>query len=261
MMEITHVFRGEEHVPNTPLQVMFARAMGLPEPEAFAHLPVIVGGDGKKLSKRHHPQTRLGLYEERGYLPEALLNYLALLGWNPGTEREVFSLDELIGAFDISRVQRSNAMFDWGKLDWLNGHYIRSLPDDELARRLRPFLPDLPEATIRAAAPALKSRLERLGDAPERLAYLGQAPPEPDLDDAQREMLRASVDRLEGADWTPDAIERALEEVLDAHGWKRGKMFMPIRRAVAGEVSPPLHDTLALLPKHEAVARMRRVLP
>ncbi len=103
LMEISHVFRGEEHVPNTPYQVMFAAALGLPAPVAFAHFPVIVGKDGKKLSKRLHPETRLGLYRERGYLPEALLNYLALLGWNPGTEQEIFSFDELVGAFDIRR--------------------------------------------------------------------------------------------------------------------------------------------------------------
>jgi glutamyl-tRNA synthetase len=239
---------------------MFGRALGLPAPDAYAHFPVIVGKDGRKLSKRLHPETRLQLYQDRGYLPEALLNYLALLGWNPGTEQEVFSLDELVGAFDISRVQRSNAMFDWDKLNWLNGHYIRTLTDEELACRLGPFLPGLPEATVRAAAPALKPRLQVLGDAARLLAYLGEPPPEPELDGAQREMVGAVASRLETADWTPPAIEAALEEVLLRHGWKRAKLFMPVRRAVAGEVSPPLHDTLALLPRPEALARMRRVL-
>jgi len=259
-MEITHVFRGEEHVPNTPLQIMFARALGLPAPDAYAHFPVIVGGDGRKLSKRLHPETRLQLYQDRGYIPEALLNYLALLGWNPGTEQEVFSLDELVEAFDISRVQRSNAMFDWDKLNWLNGHYIRALTDEELSCRLRPFLPGLPEPTVLAAAPALKPRLQVLGDAAGLLAYLSEAPPEPELDDAQRDMVRAAADRLEAADWTPGAVETALEEVLHEHGWKRARMFMAVRLAVAGPVSPPLHDTLALLPRPEALARMRRVL-
>src|SRR6266487_1177783 len=152
LMEITHVMRGDEHVANTPLQVMFAAALGLPRPEAFVHLPMIVGKDGKKLSKRLHPEVRLGLYQEMGYLPEAMVNYLALLGWNPGTEQEIFSLDELVRAFDLSRVQRSNAMFDWDKLNWINGQYIRALSDEDLAERLRPFLPHLAPETVRAAA-------------------------------------------------------------------------------------------------------------
>jgi glutamyl-tRNA synthetase len=259
-MAITHVFRGEEHVSNTPPQLMFLEAMGLPRPEAFAHFPVIVGLDGKKLSKRLHPETRLGLYRELGYLPEALVNYLALLGWNPGTEQEIFSMAELERVFDIGRVQRANAMFDWGKLDWINGQYIRTLSDEELADRLLPFLPDVPEATVRAAAPALKERLPRLDRARELLAYLGEAPPPPVLKDGQREMLEVAVERLAGVEWTPAAIEATLEEVLRERGWGRGKFFSPIREAVAGKVAPPLHDTLALLPRPEALARMRRVL-
>jgi glutamyl/glutaminyl-tRNA synthetase len=243
LMEITHVFRGEEHLPNAPLQLMFADALGLPRPEALVHFPVIVGRDGKKLSKRLHPEVRLDLYREQGYLPEALRNYLALLGWNPGSEKELFTLDELIEAFDIGRVQKANAMFDWDKLDWLNGTYIRSLSDDDLAERLRPFLPDLPLATLRAAAPALKERLQRLDRAPELLGYLMKPPPPPELKNGQREMLEA-----------------ALEDVREANGWSRGRFFTPIREAVAGRVSPPLFDTLALLSKTEALGRMRRVL-
>jgi nondiscriminating glutamyl-tRNA synthetase len=260
LMEITHVFRGEEHVPNTPLQLMFLDALGIARPDAIAHFPVIVGKDGKKLSKRLHPETRLGLYRELGYLPEALVNYLALLGWNPGTERELFSLDELVQAFDITRVQKANAMFDWGKLDWINGQYIRALPDGELAERLRPFVPDLPEGTLLAAAPALKERLPRLDKARELLGYLKEAPPAPELKDGQREMLQAALDRLEDVEWSVPAIEAALEGVREAHGWSRGRFFTPIREAVAGKVAPPLGDTLALLPRTEALSRMRRVL-
>lgn len=260
LMEITHVIRGEEHVPNTPYQLMILDALGYPRPHAYAHLPVIVGKDGKKLSKRLHPETRLGLYKEFGYLPEALLNYLALLGWNPGTDQEIFSFDELVKAFDVGRVQKANAMFDWGKLDWLNGHYIRALTDEELTERLQPFLPDLPLQTIRAAAPALKERLPRLDKARELLAYLRQPPPPPDLKDGQREMLQAALDRFESVEWTPAAIDAALEEVRAAHGWSRGKLYTPIRESVAGRISPPLEHTLALLPKSEALARMSRVL-
>jgi len=262
LMRITHVLRGEEHLPNSPLQLMFLDAMGLPRPEGLAHFPVIVGKDGKKLSKRHHPETRLGLYRELGYLPEALRNYLALLGWNPGTEQEIFSLDELVAAFDIARVQRANAMFDWDKLDWIDGQYIRALSDDQLAERLAPYLPRLPAATVRAAAPALKERLVRLGDAADaqHLGYLAEPPPVPALQDGQREMLEAAVERLEAVEWSKPEIEAALEEVRAAHGWSRGKFLTPIRESVAGRVAPPIGDTLALLPKTEALGRMRRVL-
>jgi glutamyl-tRNA synthetase len=260
LMAITHVFRGEEHLPNSPLQLMFLDAMGMARPEALAHFPVIVGKDGKKLSKRLHPETRLGLYRERGYLPEALRNYLALLGWNPGTEQEIFSLDELVRAFDIARVQRANAMFDWDKLDWINGKYIRELSDAELAERLRPFVPELPEDRLRLVAPALKDRLSRLGEATDMLRYVKEPPPAPELTDAQREMLRAAIEALEDVEWSIPAIEAALDGILTARGWSRGKLFMAIRLAVAGKVTPPIGATLVLLSRAEALCRMRRVL-
>lgn len=260
LMETTHVIRGEEHLPNTPIQLMIMDALQYVRPEAFAHLPVIVGKDGKKLSKRRHPEARLGLYQELGYLPEALLNYLALLGWNPGTTQEIFSFDELVAAFSFERVQHSSAMFDWDKLDWINGQYIRRLSDEELAERLRPFLARLPQATLRQAAPALKERLPRLGKAAELLAYLEAPPPPPVLTDDQREMVSAALSALAETEWKPETVESALEQVRETHGWSRGKFLTPIREAVAGRISPPIHDTLTLLPKEEALRRLSRVL-
>jgi len=261
LMEISHVIRGEEHLSNTPVQLMVLEALGYQRPTAFAHLPVIVGKDRAKLSKRRHPEARLGLYREMGYLPEALLNYLALLGWNPGTEEEIFSLPELVDSFRLERVQRASAMFDWEKLDWVNAHYIRSLSDDDLSQRLLPFLPDLPPATVRAAAPALKERLPRLAQAAELLAFLKEAPTPPDLDPGQRQMLELAGQVLAATSpWTPEAIETALETLREARQWSRGKLFTPIRRAVAGSISPPLHHTLALLDQAEALARMERSL-
>jgi glutamyl-tRNA synthetase len=189
-----------------------------------------------------------------------MVNYLALLGWNPGTEQEVFTLDELVREFDISRVQKSSALFDWDKLDWLNGQHIRALSDEELACRLRPFLPNLPGAIVRAAAPALKERLPRLDKAADLLGYLEEPPSPPELDGQQLEMLRTAAERLADVDWTPAAIEAALEAIRQERGWSRGKLFNPIRAAIAGRDTPPIHDTLALLPKDEALARMRRVL-
>ena len=261
LMGITHVIRGEEHLSNTPIQLMLFDALGFPRPEAFAHLPVIVGQDRAKLSKRKHPEVRLGLYQELGYLPEALVNYLALLGWNPGTEQEMFRLPELVEVFQMERVQNASAMFDWDKLDWLNGQYIRSLTDEELAERLLPFLPELSPATVRAAAPALKERLPRLDKARELLQYLTDRPAPPELDDGQRDMVQAALARLERTEeWTPEAIELALDAVGAERGWSRGKFFTPIRHAVAGRISPPIHSTLALLPREEALARLREAV-
>jgi nondiscriminating glutamyl-tRNA synthetase len=259
MMAISHVIRGEEHLPNTPIQLLLFDALDVPRPQAFAHVPVIVGRDRAKLSKRKHPEARLDLYRDEGYLPEALVNYLALLGWNPGTEQEIFSFDELVREFRLERVQNSPAMYDRAKLDSINGEYIRALSDSELAGRLEPFLPELPPETIRAAAPALKERLPRLDAARELLGYLINPPESPQLDATQREMVQAAAERLAAVDWTPEAIEAALEEVREAHGWGRGKFFTPIRQLVAGRVSPPLHHTLCLLPKEEALARMNGV--
>jgi glutamyl-tRNA synthetase len=259
LMEITHVFRGDEHLSNTPLQLLLMDALGYPRVAAHAHLPVIIGRDNKKLSKRLHPETRLGYFQELGYLPDAMVNYLALLGWNPGSEKEFFTFDELVQAFDISRVQKASAMFDWDKLDWLNGQHIRALSDAELAVRLEPFLPGLPPETVRAAAPALKERLSRLDKAAELLAYLTN-PPHPELTEVEQEMVRAARQRLEQVEWSPAAIEVALEEVRAEHGWSKGRFFGAVRATVAGRVSPPIHHTLALLPRSEALARMSKVL-
>ncbi|HYL07559.1 MAG TPA: glutamate--tRNA ligase, partial [Candidatus Udaeobacter sp.] len=151
VMKISHVIRGEEHLSNTPYQLMLVDALGYDRPVAYAHMPLILAHDGAKLSKRKHPESNLMLFKEQGYLPEAVLNYLALLGWNPGTEREIFSLDELVGAFAFDRVQHSGARFDWEKLDWINGEYIRALSEDELASRLEPLVPQVDHATLRKA--------------------------------------------------------------------------------------------------------------
>ena len=260
-MEITHVIRGEEHLSNTPIQLMLFDAFGHPRPQAFAHVPVIVGSDHKKLSKRRHPELRLFLYREQGYLPQALLNYLVLLGWNPGTEQEIWSFEELTRAFTLERVQSSPAMFDHQRLDWLNAHYIRQLSDEELARQLAEFLPGLSPSTLRAAAPALKERLPRLDAAAALLSYLEQPPEPPELTQPQREMLGQARARLAGVEpWREDLIEAALEEVREQLGASRAKLFTPVRLAVAGRVSPPLHSTLALLPREEALARIDRAL-
>src|ERR1700730_12096183 len=172
IMKITHVIRGEEHLSNTPYQLMIVDALGYERPSAYAHMPLILAKDGTKLSKRKHPEANLVLYREQGYLPEAMINYLALLGWNPGTVQEIFTFDELVRVFSFDRVQHAGARFDWEKLNWTNGEWIRAMDDGELASRLRPFLEQLDEATIARAVPALKTRMVKLADAAPPLEYL-----------------------------------------------------------------------------------------
>src|SRR5213594_2331189 len=220
-MEITHVIRGEEHLSNTPYQLMLVDALGYPRPQAYAHMPLILARDGSKMSKRKHPELNLAIYREQGYLPEALLNYLALLGWNPGTEQEIFSFDELVRAFSFDRVQHGGARFDWEKLNWINGEYIRRLSDDELARRIQPFVSQLDEETSRR--------------------------------------VRAAADALKPVAWEPEPIESALEKAVQESGVSKGKFYNPLRDVLTGKkVALPIHYAFALLPKDKALSRLER---
>jgi glutamyl/glutaminyl-tRNA synthetase len=200
------------------------------------------------------------LYREQGYLPEALINYLALLGWNPGTAQEIFTFDELVRAFSFDRVQHAGARFDWEKLNWINGEYIRRLDDEELARRLQPFLPQLDENVIRRAVPPLKTRMTKLADAAELLEYLWTDPSPPALDPESVESVRTAIVALNDVAWEPEAIHDTLMRVVEKSGAKPNKIFMPIRLAVTGKkISPPIDYTLALLPKNVAMQRLQRV--
>ena len=259
VMGISHVIRGEEHLSNTPYQLMLIDALGYPRPQAYAHMPLILAPDGTKMSKRKHPEMNLALYREQGYLPEALINYLALLGWNPGTSQEIFTFDELVEVFSFDRVQHAGARFDWEKLNWINGEYIRRLDDDELARRLKPFLPKLDEATIRCAAPALKTRMHKLSQAVDYLEYLWTDPSVPALDADTARRVRMAADALRDVAWEPQAIEAALEAAVERSGVGKGKFYNPLRDALTGKkVALPIHYTFALLPKDVALARLER---
>ena len=259
-MAITHVIRGEEHLPNTPYQLLIIDALGYARPEAFAHMPLILAPDGGKLSKRKHPEANLVLYRQQGYVPEAMVNYLALLGWNPGTEQEIFKFDELVQAFSFDRVQHGGARFDRRKLDWIDGEYIRAMSDDDLAARLKPFLAELAEETLRRAVEPLKTRISRLGEARDLLEYLWTEPATPELAAEDAEHLRAAAGALSAVDdWTPHPIEQALMRLVESSGLKRNAVFMPIRLAVTGKkISPPIDHTLALLPREKAMARIER---
>jgi nondiscriminating glutamyl-tRNA synthetase len=270
-MGITHVIRGEDHLSNTPKHIALIRALGYREPR-FGHIPLILNPDRTKMSKRKS-QTAITAYREQGYLPAAMVNFLAFLGWSPGTEEEIFSLDELAERFDIAHVHKAGAVFDADRLDYLNGVYIRALADDELAARLVPFAPaGLPDATLRGAVPLVKERLVRLADARELLAFLVESDDEVAARYAVDELLPKKADAAatgtalsrareaiahvaEPAD--AEMLEAACRQAADAMGWKAGDFFRPIRVAVTGRtVSPPLFGSMALLGREPTLARI-----
>ncbi|HEV2477000.1 MAG TPA: glutamate--tRNA ligase [Candidatus Dormibacteraeota bacterium] len=257
LMKISHVIRGEEHLSNTPYQLMLIDALGYARPEAYAHMPLILAPDGTKLSKRKHPESNLMLFRDLGYLPEALINYLALLGWNPGTEQELFTLDELVQLFSFDRVQHAGARFDWEKLNWINGEYIRKLSVDELTERLKPLVPQVDADTLRKAAPALQTRLHKLAQAIDYLDFLWTNPAPPALDADATGRVKVALDAVRDVTWEPEAIEAALERAVAESGIGKGKFYTPLRDILTGKkVALPIHYCFGLLPKGIALARL-----
>ncbi len=270
-MEITHVIRGEDLLPATPSQVHVFRALGREQPPAFAHLPLLVDASRKKLSKRRH-QVALEDYRAQGFLPEAMVNYLALLGWGYDETTEHFSLADLERLFSIERVSRNPAMFDNQKLEALNGWYIRQLTAEDLADRLRPFLaraglsnasPEL----LTQAAPLISERITRLDQGPDMLEFLLVDEVELDPAEAAKVLTDEACGFLDVVakvlqplePWTAEAIERALRELADERGLKPRKAFQPIRLAITGRlVSPPLFESMELLGRERSLARLQR---
>ena len=282
LMRITHVLRGEDLLPSTPRQIALYGALWrigvATHTPSFGHLPLVRGEGNKKLSKRD-PETNLFNYRDRGFLPEGLLNYLALLGWAIADDRDVFTMAEMIEAFDISRVSANPARFDLKKAESINGDHIRRLSDADFVERVTPYLvsakilPDNPSdtqvATLKSISPLVRERVTVLSDAVEmvRFLFVGEAEfaPEPEaaakaLGEAAAPVLDASIAALEGlAEWTTPAIEEALRVALiDGLGLKPRKAFAPVRVAVTGRtVSPPLYESMELLGRDRALGRLR----
>jgi glutamyl-tRNA synthetase len=257
---ITHVIRGDDHVSNTPKQLRVLAALGA-DPPVYAHVPSVFGEDGRKLSKRHGAVS-VDEFREAGYVPEALRNFLALLGWAPDGETTIMSTSELVERFSLERVGSSPATFDYAKLDWMNGIYLRALPPDEYADRLLAYLRDQgvdwPEERVRAAAPLVQEKIGRLGEFPGFAGFLFQEiEPEPGLLDAR--ILQAAAAALGAAEpWSADAIEVALRRLCDELGETPRTVYLPIRVAVTGSrVSPGLYESLELLGRDESLARLK----
>ena len=260
---ITHVIRGSDHVSNTPKQLRILEALGH-EPPVYAHVPDVLGSDGKKLSKRHGA-TAVDDFRIAGYLPEALMNFIALLGWAPDGETTIMSPDELVERFTLDRVGSSPATFDYEKLDWMNGVHLRALAEEDYAGRLIAYLREQgiewPEERVRAAAPLVQEKIERLGQFPEFAGFLFERPTRIGYDAAELdpEVLAGAADTLaEVEPFTAEAIEAALRALADRLGQKPRQAFQPIRIAVTGsKVSPGLFESIELLGREETLVRIR----
>jgi glutamyl-tRNA synthetase len=252
---------------SAPRNAAVIEALGGAAPR-YAHLPQVLGMDGKPLSKRHG-STSVEAFREQGFLPEALMNYLALLGWSKDESTTFLSREELIAAFDLSRVSSNPAAFDTKKLEWMNNHYIQSLDDDELAARCLPFLVQaglLPDpATLLAAMPIVKTRMKTLTHSAELLRFLFSDDVAPNekaaaiIAKAPDGYLARVADALEAVEpWERDQIMAALDAIGAAEGLDRSKAFAPVRSAVTGSnISPPLPESLALLGREATLARLR----
>jgi glutamyl-tRNA synthetase len=261
--EITHVIRAEDHISNTPKQINVIRAVGAELP-IYAHVPNVNGADGKKLSKRHGA-TGVDEFRKSGYLPDALVNFLALLGWAPDGETTIMSRQELIERFSLERVSSSPAQFDYAKLDWMNGMYIRALPVDEFAQALILWLGeqgyDWDAVLVRKAAPLVQEKLTRLDEFPAYARFLFEdVQPDPAELNGGGDVVAAARDALaELEPFTAESIEATLRAVLERLGLKPRQGFQPIRIAVTGsKISPGLFESIELLGRDETLARLSR---
>jgi len=279
-MSITHVVRGDDHLTNAARQTQIFKALGWETP-IYAHVPLIHGPDGAKLSKRH---GALGVeaYREMGYLPAALRNYLVRLGWSHG-DAEIISTEEMIAWFDLDGIGRSAARFDFAKLENLNGHYLRAMADAEIVDQLKALIPDLPDGgalaarfgddgwrKLERAMPGLKERAKTLIELIDSAGYLFAERPlevddkaEKQLDEAGRETLAALLPELKEVEpWTPEALEACVRGFAEATDRKLGKVAQPLRAALTGRAtSPGIFDVLEVLGREEALGRIADQTP
>ncbi len=278
LMQITHVVRGEEWISSTPKHLLLADWLGFDRP-AYAHMPLLRNVDKSKISKRKNPAARLTWFQEQGYLPEALRNFLGLLGYSLPSQDEVFTFAQMSETFDWSRVNTVGPVFDLDKLGWLNGHYLRELPADGFAAAALPFLQraglvgDPPTAEqavlVDGLVPLVQTRVQVLSELPALVAFLFVAEAEFAVDEAaagkafgagSADVLRAAADALEAVqDWSLEAVQGAVDAaLLEGLGLKRGKAYLPLRAAVCGaSVAPPLPESMVLLGRDRTLARLR----
>jgi glutamyl-tRNA synthetase len=280
LMGVTHVVRGEEWISSTPKHLLLFDWLGWPRPE-FAHMPLLRNVDKSKISKRKNPAARLTWFQEQGYLPEALLNFLGLLGYSmPEADKEIFTFEEMSASFDWKRVNPVGPVFDLDKLGWLNGHYVRELSEADFAGRALPFLqraglvadPATEEqlAMLADVVPLVQTRVAVLSELPDLVRFLFLAEDDFAIEPAaaakglspgQVPVLTAAADALEGVqEWTPEAVQAAVDAVLleGGLGLSRKKAYLPLRVALSGRlIAPPLDAAIALLGRDRALRRLR----
>jgi len=270
-MKITHTIRGEDYLNFVPRQILLYKALEI-EPPVFAHLTFIYGPDGTKLSKRHG-STSVSDYRRQGYLPEALVNYLVLLGWSPKDDREILNLKEIIRLFDLKNVRDAGPRFDFKKLDWMNGMYIRERSDKELVQLISQFAPEgLSKKLVVATAPLVKERIKKLGDYAEMVDFLVKKK-KVDLDElipkkksgketeAILGLIFEEMTKFSKSQWLAEKMEKKMLKAADGTDWKRGDFFQAFRVAVTGKkISPPLFESMVLLGREETLARLKTVI-
>ncbi|MCB0319881.1 MAG: glutamate--tRNA ligase, partial [Bdellovibrionales bacterium] len=274
-MEITHVLRGEEWIPSAPLHILLYEALGW-EPPTFCHLPVVLGPDRKKLSKRHG-STSWSSFRDEGYLPEAVLNFIVRIGWSPGEgdEQEIFSREELIERFSLEQVNSASAVFEYEKLNWMNGVYIRALSPSDFIERVRPFF-DRSQSRVDLAelgplVPALQERARTLAEVPALVEFLEAKPLHREIDqmiskklsieDAQR-LLASILEAFRSLEsFTIESMESALNEVAVRLEMKAGNAFLVTRIATLGKkATPPLFESLLVMGRGLAIERIEETL-
>jgi glutamyl-tRNA synthetase len=269
-MEITHVVRGDDHISNTPKQVLLYNALGK-TPPAFAHVPLIMGPDKQRLSKRHGA-TSVIEYAKQGYIPEAMFNFLALLGWGTGSNDELFTREELIQRFNLEGISGGNAVFNTEKLDWFNHQHLLRLADEELVARLERFgISDLGFRTdprLSAILALLRPRAKKLTDFPDQLRPFFEEPSSYDPDAVKKHLsmpgtkdhLLALRDAFAAAEWNEANLEKVLRELADARTLKPGMLIQGSRIAMTGRmVSPGLFEMLVLLGRDTVLKRLERL--
>jgi len=271
-MEITHVIRGEDHVSNTPKQILLYQALGYNEP-VFAHLPMILGPDKKRLSKRHGAPG-VQKFKDDGYLPESLLNYLALLGWNPGTEEEIFSLQQLVENFDLKQVQKKGAVWDEKKLHWLSGQHVMNTPTDTLLESIRTIDPDWGKGSeisfLISIIEMLKVRSKSLHDFFQQSDYFFNDPVSFSADELKKgwkdETVNQSIEKLLNqmaaiSNWREKDLEKEIKSFAEDQQLGLGKIIMPIRLAVCGTLNgPSIFEILELLGRDTSLRRIETAL-
>ena len=279
LMGITHVLRADEHISNTPRQMMLYRALMAPMPK-FAHVPMILAPDRSKLSKRHGAQT-VEEFRDKGYLPEAIVNYLALLGWTPpDATQELMSLEEMVELFDLSRVSSTAAVYDVKKLSWMNGQYIKQLDPEELMERLIPFIESAGLSTrehlaerkdwFREAVITMQERARTLEEMAENMAFYFRPPESYDEKGVKKHFAQPEVAGLlekcvevlsRMPEWTLEACDRAYTDLAQREGISRGKLIHPTRLALSGiTFGPGLFDIMYVLGKDETISRLNTAI-